>query len=110
MRAKSKLPTRSITSPASRNPTTWSGPNTGIRSSEFSTIIALPPVGKPLAPMVVSSPSRSRANPRTVESPPAKNRSLAGSVWMKVSSATSRSSGSPWSFSTRVDAWRSVVV
>ena len=50
-----------------------------MRASTFSTISPWPPVGKPSWSMVSGVPRRSSVNPRTVVSPPAKKRSLAGS-------------------------------
>ena len=53
-------------------------PRTGTRSSAFRITSALPPIGKPSWSIVAGVPSWSSAKPRTVVSPPAKKRSLAG--------------------------------
>jgi len=76
---RSRSLARRKTLPASRNPTAPSPPMTARRTSAFNTTSPFPPVGNPVELIVASVPSRSREKPRTVVSPPAKNRSLAGS-------------------------------
>jgi len=65
--------------PASRNVTTANRFTVSMRSSALSTTSPLPPFGKPVCGSTVSAvPRRSSEKPRTVVSPPAKKRSLAG--------------------------------
>ena len=53
---------------------------TGSRSSALKMTTPLPPIGNPSSSIASGVPSWSRAKPRTVVSPPAKKRSLAGSL------------------------------
>ena len=63
----------------------------GARVSRLKIAMALPPWGNPFGSSVSALPRRSSAKPRTVVSPPAKNRSLAGNSRMTVGNASTRS-------------------
>src|SRR5262245_39108197 len=90
---RSRLRSRSVaclnTLPVSRKPTTPTLRISRYRSSAFRMTTPLPPTGNPSASITSGVPSRSSAKPRTVVSPPAKKRSLAGSCTPARSSVSS---------------------